>query len=466
MSIEDNLYFLLNMYKKMPDWLKVLLAKPFSYVPREFYLGKFYKHFYEENIKSLKMSHVEIEEYQFKKLKALISYCYSNVPYYKTEWDKRYIDLSSIKTITDFNERIPFLTRSDIRDSNNLLLSREFISNKRLPVNSGGSTGAPLNLYYLKGYTRIAERANWSFLRSLHGIKSSSRLCRLRGDYIGNKKIYSFDPYRNTLILSSFSLKKNNAQFYVDLLREFKVEYLYGYPASIITLINYLDKKPKEVIKGVILGSENVYEWQVDLIKDFFGINLVLKGYGSAESGTIAANEPDNTNYFFLPTHGYVEFIETDYHVDSDPNVKEIVTTGFTNPLMPLIRYKTQDYCIIDPCKKWAEKYPYLQISNIIGREQEIAIGINNERITLTALVFGRHCDYFNHILQMQVFNTKPGFLTVKIVPKKTFTNNHLNEIIGSLSEKEGMPFTTNVILTENIDHQQNGKIKFLVREF
>jgi len=96
----------------------------------------------------------------------------------------------------------------------------------------------------------------------------------------------------------------------------------------------------------------------------------------------------------------------------------------------------------------------------------KIPIGFNGERITLTALIFGRHADYFNHIIKMQVINYAPGKLIVRIVPKGSFSDSHANEVVNNLSIKEGMPFETKVEIVDEIDKTTRGKHRFLIRTF
>ena len=132
---------------------------------------------------------------------------------------------------------------------------------------------------------------------------------------------------------------------------------------------------------------------------------------------------------------------------------------------MPLIRYKTGDFCEIMDGKCSCGRQHRLT-NRIIGRSQDVAIGKNNEKITLTALIFGRHAQYFNHVKKMQIINTEPGKLTVKVVPKITFNSTHSDELLNSLSIKEGMPFEAELKIVQEIELTKRGKHKFFKRLF
>ena len=66
----------------------------------------------------------------------------------------------------------------------------------------------------------------------------------------------------------------------------------------------------------------------------------------------------------------------------------------------------------------------------------------------------------------MQIINTNPGQLIVKIIPKYGFSKKHINEIENTLSKNQGMPFFTKVQIVNEIDSTKRGKHRFLIKEF
>ena len=469
MSLEDKLYKYLSFYKKTPAWIKRIIATPFKVLPRHRYLGANFKIFYNE-AKMLEFASEErIKEYQWLKLKYLLNHAYTTVPYYHKKWDKLGIKLNQIQNFDDFSKTIPFLTRDDVQSSPLDFLSNKFSTKMYLKGNSGGSTGIPLTLFLLKGYSRAAEWAHMFLQWERVGFIQGKRLARLRGDYIGKNRIHSFDPWRNYLILSSFNLNINNADFYLQLLNKYKIEYINAYPSSLFNLIQLSTKKSVNIpsLKVIFLGSENTYNWQLKKLKDFFDIERIYYWYGHGELCALGGGCELSSQYHFMPSYSYVEFIPNQEIIGGhkDNKLVEIVGSSFINPAMPLIRYKTQDFGI-ESTQKCPCGRDHKLLEKIIGREQEIAIGLNGERITLTALVFGRHSEYFNHIIRMQVINYAPGKLKILIVPKASFNNNYKNQIISSLSLKEGMPFDTNVEIIDRIKKTKGGKQRFLLKTF
>ena len=102
MSIEDKPYKFLGIYKKMPDWMKQLITNPFSFLPREKYLGGHYKAFYELAVQMEKAIPEQVEESQYLKIKQVIEDAYKYVPYYREIWNEHEINLNSIQSFDDF----------------------------------------------------------------------------------------------------------------------------------------------------------------------------------------------------------------------------------------------------------------------------------------------------------------------------------------------------------------------------
>lgn len=469
MSLEDKLYKYLSFYKEMPDWTKIILASPFKIYPRETYLGSNFKAFYNEAKMLEFVSKEKIEEYQFLKLKQLLHHAYTTVPYYYNEWNKFGINLNQIQNFDDFSKSIPFVKKDDLQSFPLEFLSNKFPLKRHLKSNSGGSTGIPLTLFSLKGYSRSAEWAHMFLQWERVGFIQGKRLARLRGDYVGKNKIYSFDPWRNYLMLSSFSLDSSNADIYVQLLNKYKIEYINAYPSSLFNLIQLSKENSVNIpsLKVIFLGSENIYNWQLKKIRDFFGIKRIYYWYGHGELCALGGGCELSSQYHFMPSYSYVEFI-ADHEINGcheNNKLVEIVGSSFINPVMSLIRYRSQDFGT-ESVQKCPCGRNHKLLKEIIGREQELAIGLNRERITLTALIFGRHSEYFNHIIKMQVINYAPGKLKILILPKASFNKKNKNEIISSLSMKEGMPFKTKVEIIDRIETTKGGKHRFLLRTF
>ena len=102
-----------------------------------------YKRFYEE-LKALeKKNDEEINEWQFKAIKNIVSYAYMNVPFYKEVYSQIGFLPGDLKEWKDF-EKLPFITKDMVKTYNDSMVSSEISILKYKKDCTGGSTGEPL----------------------------------------------------------------------------------------------------------------------------------------------------------------------------------------------------------------------------------------------------------------------------------------------------------------------------------
>ncbi len=103
--------------------------------------------FWQEHIET--MDRADIERLQLEKLKKLVDYCYTRVPFYKKRLDEAGVTADKIKTLSDI-QYIPYTTKEDIRDTYPFGL---FAVDKKEIVRihaSSGTTGNPTVVGYTK----------------------------------------------------------------------------------------------------------------------------------------------------------------------------------------------------------------------------------------------------------------------------------------------------------------------------
>jgi phenylacetate-CoA ligase len=94
------------------------------------------------------LSTEEINKIQIKNLKAVINHAYSTVPYYKKLFKEVDLYPSDIKEINGLN-KIPPLSKSNIQNNEDLLLSQNMPQNQMISYYSGG-TGNPIDFFITK----------------------------------------------------------------------------------------------------------------------------------------------------------------------------------------------------------------------------------------------------------------------------------------------------------------------------
>ncbi len=187
--------------------------------------------------KSQWWSAAEIEAYQLRRLKTLLTHAYVNVPYYHAAFTERGLLPSDIRDVADL-ELLPLLTKDVAREHIRALTARNYVAQDLEPVSTSGSTGNPLGFYYEKGTSRAREMA---FIRSAWGrvgYRFVDKCSVLRDDVVGSAggKLFERRLFGRWLTLSSRALRPENLATYVRIIGKFKPKFFQAFPSSITIL--------------------------------------------------------------------------------------------------------------------------------------------------------------------------------------------------------------------------------------
>jgi phenylacetate-CoA ligase len=93
------------------------------------------------------LSSDELEHLNWQKRKQLLAHAYENVAYYHQRFVEAGIDPENLKRPEDYNH-VPLLTRDDLRNNFDRLISRGAKRRHMLLSTTGGSTGQPVKVYH------------------------------------------------------------------------------------------------------------------------------------------------------------------------------------------------------------------------------------------------------------------------------------------------------------------------------
>ena len=88
----------------------------------------------------------QLKKIQFDKIKQILYNAYKNVPYYQHSFRKNNFHPSNFRKIEDI-ENLPFIDKNIYRENSDDMVSRRFKKAFLPTVFTGGTTGAPLQLY-------------------------------------------------------------------------------------------------------------------------------------------------------------------------------------------------------------------------------------------------------------------------------------------------------------------------------
>lgn len=408
-----------------------------------------------------------IQKFIEAKKKNLLKVASHNVPYYSKFFSENNIDFNNPKHA--FN-KLPILTKDIIRTN-----YKELINSKEkdyYPINTGGSTGQPLN-FEVSNYAAQVDRVHQKFQYSLIGYSPQNDEQELIANFGGNlmpkdlvdKNIFWVDKGANLpygrFNFSSLYLTNENANLYIDKLNEIKPTILRGHTSFINELATYVRINEVELSfkpKGALLTSEMIHANQIENIKQAFNCKLTCQ-YGLSEVCLFSFTKDESTSsYTCSPLYGFTEILNEDGSHVKIGEEGDVVASSFYNYRMPFIRYKTGDRAVFGGYENNC-----LIIEELKGRSQDFIIKKNGEKISLTAVVFGVHLKAFNTIYKWQIVQDKSGEILLKIVKTKQFTKKDEEEIRNVFKSTSDIDTTFEYV--DYIEKTKSGKSKFLIQK-
>ncbi len=270
------------------------------------------------------------------KLSFTLKNAYENIPYFYNLAEENKINDIFLNFKFENLKDIPFMDKDTLRISRKFLLRPDY-TKKIQYCYTNGSTGGRVSVAYDQ------ESIDWSaavmlFCRNRYGHKLINKEVHLatdtraRGNKVESLGQFSKELVNNRSNIYIRDFKKESTFDYLKELRLHRTNLLHGMPSQINGLVNESFDKFK--IPLIETSGEFLREEQRVNIENFFSARVIDR-YGLAESGIVAYQMPKQENLSVIDFHTFLEVEDNG----------EIVITNLNNHIMPLIRYKTGDFC-------------------------------------------------------------------------------------------------------------------------
>lgn len=454
-----------NLWENLPPPIKGSVGKIAGLVPPQILLGGKYREWESLVTDSDRWSQEKTEQYQLEQLKSIFMLAQEKSLYYQKSFADAGFDPKTLSSFEDL-EKLPLIDKHVINGNADDLMTVP----KNTPgldyVSTGGSSGEPLR--FLIGSDRSAvEFAHLAVSWFRVGYKLTTPQAVLRGAVLeqSSKGIpHFYDPLLRRHNYSNFHMNDDAMGTYMDHISKIGSCYLNTYPSSLNILVRYLNRagrKPPKNIKGLLIGSENIYEEDRQAAEVLFGVRF-FSWYGHSEKLVMAAECEKSTAYHVFPTYGYCELVDEAGKRVTTPGARgEIVGTGFINRAMPFIRYRTGDYAtyVGEHCEKCGRAH--LLIEDISGHNTlEMLVARDNSLIPWAAC--NVHGDTFEGVLQFQFKQTQAGQATLKVVPAGLVADINIPKIQQDLSAKLNGKLDFDVEVVDKIELTARGKSVFV----
>lgn len=445
-----------KIYDAMPRQLKrSVLVLPFAWR-----IGPIYQSYLNFLLESDKWNNDAHTAYQDKRLSDLLQRAINNVPYYT-----RYRRLLG-RPPREILQEIDPIEKKHIQLDPEIFLDPTIPRSATYISSTGGTTGRPLKVILDKAGFQI----EWAFMVAQWmrvGYRPGMRKATFRGFSFHSGHLWQENPVYDEIQFSPFAMTQDNLPLYVDRIKRYAPDFLYGYPSALTIIAKFLESHPEwdfPQIRGLLCGSENMIAGQRDYLEKIFQAR-VYSWYGMSEKVILAGECEKSSLYHAFPQYGITEVIDETGNTSSKAGSEgEIVGTGFMNRAMPFIRYRTGDHARIeaDFCPGCGRSF--LLLGQVKGRWiQEMVIGKHGAPISITAL--NMHGEVFKDVLQFQFHQKEIGKVVLKIVPGKTFNEGIESRILRALYSKTDREIEWIVEKVSSIELSQRGKSIFLIQE-
>ncbi|MHC5037253.1 MAG: phenylacetate--CoA ligase family protein [Planctomycetota bacterium] len=274
-----------------------------------------------------------LEAYQMDRLRALLTALRESSPFYRERLSG--VDIESLDTPARFREQVADLTRETFRDRLDAIRSDQTESQKGIPASTSGTTGIALQFHH------GAEDAFREWAAVCHQWKrvgyapGTSRRAEFRAVNAPGKLVEVY-PEQNMIRCSVLHQKAEHLREIAREIRKHGTDFYHGYPSALFLVATAVQRDGIDFPepKAVLLASEEVFDWQVEGIREAFPEAKVFAHYGCAERTALAGWCEHRQEYHVLPQYGLVE---------TDPKTAEIVGTNLFNTLNGFVRYRMTD---------------------------------------------------------------------------------------------------------------------------
>ncbi|MFB3909822.1 MAG: phenylacetate--CoA ligase family protein [Candidatus Eisenbacteria bacterium] len=417
-----------------------------------------------------RMDAASMRAVQVERMRAILAEAVAHVPYWREA--ERLEPLAKLaRSLRDPSEIeiLPPLEKKTI-NADPARFHSSSPGGKPIYGNTSGTTGRPLRtMKTAESYQR--NWAHYQATKELHGVRMGMRRATFGTRMVvptRQRKLpfWRFEPAENNVYFSLFHLSEEFLPSYVEKLLEWKPEEVVCFPSALTVLAEHMVRRGVQLtgVHAVFALSETLFDWQRERIATAMGAKVV-NVYGLAENVAWIFECPEGRHHV-RPDYGYTELLpsRTDLGAtpyDDEGEVREIVSTGFLNRAMPLLRYRTRDQAIVGPrdAEPCACGLRFPTVTRVIGR-------LDDNLVTPDGRVQTRLDGIFKGIggvRESQLEQTALDRLIVRVVPSEGYGPAWEEEVRTRIRRIFTDRMQVEVQLVPELPRTRAGKVRYQV---
>ncbi len=404
----------------------------------------------------------DLRKLQLSRLRRLLVDAYRYVPFYRHRMTLAGLTPLDIRTHEDLR-LLPVLTKRDIQDQQDLLVSSNIPANKREQNQTGGSTGSPLQFYVdLERFdSRMASTVR-------HNEWAGLRIGDWHAQLWGSRFDFGDEPdptplwrqkflYRN-LSLHTAAVTDESMMKYVEILRKYRPRAMVSYAQSAVLFAEFCNANNIHDITfdSMIVSAEMLLPGKRQILEETFR-GKVFNRYGCREVSVIASECEYHSG---LHVNADALIVEVEAAPNLPAGMGRVLVTDLLNRSMPLIRYEIGDFASLDtemrcPCGR---SLPL--IGNIQGRTSDFLRLPSGRMIAGPSLAL--LAADMRDVRQVQFIQPDPEHVTLKVVAGNGYsprTEEELRRRMQPYLEKES---SLTIVTADSIPSEPSGKYRFV----
>lgn len=457
-----------TLYRLSPIWGQNLLLNGFSgLIERERYGGRFAE--YQAMLgASERWSRAELEAYQDERLRLVVAHAYETVPFYRRRFEALRLVPADIRGRADL-PKLPLLTKRDIRQHFDDLVSTSVPRGKLKTGHTSGTTGTPLTVGYDRDtiwmtYAVFDRHYRWAGLRSGPG---GDRVAVARGNVIvpldqQGPPFWRFNRRQNQLLLSSFHMSRTNLEAYFEQLAAFQPAAIDGYPSTLYLLAKYLQNRGETFpLKAAVTSSETLYDFQRAVIEERFKCR-VFDYYALAERAIFSSECAAHQGHHVAMEYSLAEAVDAEGLPLPNGSTGKLVGTTLHNLAMPLIRYATDDVSGLRPNRCGCGRE--LELMEDVTTKAEDVLTLKDGRL-ISPSVLTHPFKPLDCIEGSQIVQTALDAVTIRLIPGATYTEAHTHHLVREFRERLGDGVRIEIKMVDRLEVTKQGKFKWVTSE-
>lgn len=398
-------------------------------------------------------------EWMLERLRSTVRRAYEETVFYRERFDRSDFDVYSDFSFAEF-ARLPVLTRAEIHEAGPKLLASSVPPDQRRKDSTGGSTGAPTEIWLGPNERGWRDSGMERFFEVL-GVPEGSRTALFWGHHLDPKATDSLrDRYQafvtNVRWFDCFRLSPEILDEYHHELERFQPACIIAYASALGRLAEHILQRgyePNYPTRCLITGGEKLWSRHRSLIEQAFG-RSVHERYGSRDAGCVGV-QLDPTKGLDFTIDWANDLVEPELPETESP----ILITKLQADAMPMIRYRIDDVGRFGQGS--SPGHPTFSLPEVIGRALD---GIS---LPDGGWIHGIEFPHMfkDYPVREFLLLQRPDYsVEVQIVPQEGFDEASLDRIQKTLTANlQGLPIK--IELKESVVRTKSNKWRPVISE-